>query len=130
MESLTILAPAGLLALVFALYLAGRVNKAEAGTPKMQEIASAIHEGAMAFLTREYRELGLRVCGGPVCGFSFAINLPTAICFLCVLYVRLVLALIGMKVATRANVRTANAAHQGQAAALDIAFSGGAVMGM
>ncbi|NLG87564.1 MAG: sodium-translocating pyrophosphatase [Firmicutes bacterium] len=130
MESLTILAPlAGLLALVFALYLAGRVNKAEAGTPKMQEIASAIHEGAMAFLTREYRVLAVFVVV-LFAALAFAINLPTAICFLFGALCSVGAGFIGMKVATRANVRTANAAHQGQAAALDIAFSGGAVMGM
>lgn len=130
MESLTILAPlAGLLALVFAFYLAARVNRAEAGTPKMQEIASAIHEGAMAFLTREYRVLAVFVVV-LFAALAFAINLPTAICFLFGALCSVGAGFIGMKVATRANVRTANAAHQGQAAALDIAFSGGAVMGM
>ncbi|HHV57406.1 MAG TPA: sodium-translocating pyrophosphatase, partial [Firmicutes bacterium] len=60
MESLVILAPAaGLLALAFALFLTLRVVRAEAGTARMQEIAAAIHEGAMAFLMREYRVLAV-----------------------------------------------------------------------
>ncbi|MGI6129661.1 MAG: sodium-translocating pyrophosphatase [bacterium] len=130
MELLTVLAPlAGLLALAFALYFSGRVGKAEPGTPKMREIADAIHEGAMAFLTREYRVLAAFVVVLFVV-LTFAIDLPTAICFLFGALCSAGAGFIGMSVATRANVRTANAAKRGQGPALDIAFSGGAVMGM
>lgn len=130
MESLVILPPAaGLLALAFAFFLTLRVVRADAGTAKMQEIAGAIHEGAMAFLMREYRVLAVFI----VVLFlvlSFAINLRTAICFLFGALCSIGAGFIGMNVATRANVRTANAARQGQGPALAIAFSGGAVMGM
>ena len=130
MESLTILAPAaGLLALIFAFYFAGRVNKADPGTEKMQEIAGAIHEGAMAFLMREYRVLVVFIIA-LFAVLSFAIDYQTAICFIFGALCSIGAGFIGMNVATRANVRTANAAHQGQGPALDIAFSGGAVMGM
>lgn len=130
MESFAILAPvAGLLALIFALYFAGRVTKADPGTEKMQEISGAIYEGAMAFLTREYRVLAIFI----VALFAvlvFAIDIQTAICFIFGAICSMAAGFIGMNVATRANVRTANAAHKGQGPALDIAFSGGAVMGM
>lgn len=58
MDNLIVFAPvAGVLALLFATVLAGRVSRSEAGTPRMKEIAEAIHEGSMAFLGREYRTL-------------------------------------------------------------------------
>lgn len=130
MELSLILAPvAGLLALVFALYFAGRVNRADPGTEKMQSIADAIHEGAMAFLTREYRVLAVFIIV-LFAVLTFAIGIQTAICFLFGALCSMGAGFIGMNVATRANVRTANAAHRGQGPALDIAFSGGAVMGM
>ena len=129
-ESLTILAPAaGLLALIFAFYFAGRVYKADPGTEKMKEIAGAIHEGAMDFLMREYRFLVVFIIA-LFAVLSFAIDYQTAICFIFGALCSIGAGFIGMNVATRANVRTANAAHQGQGPALDIANSGGAVMGM
>ncbi|MDK2784941.1 MAG: K(+)-stimulated pyrophosphate-energized sodium pump [Bacillota bacterium] len=130
MESLVILPPAaGLLALAFALFLTLRVVRADAGTAKMQEIAQAIHEGAMAFLMREYRVLAVFILVLFLV-LSFAINIQTAICFLFGALSSIGAGFIGMNVATRANVRTANAARHGQGQALSIAFSGGAVMGM
>jgi K(+)-stimulated pyrophosphate-energized sodium pump len=130
MEPVTLLAPvAGVLALVFAFSFAGRVNKADPGTKKMQEIAEAIYEGAMAFLMREYRVLVVFIII-LFAVLSFIINLNTAICFIFGALSSMGAGFIGMNVATRANVRTANAAHRGQGPALDIAFAGGAVMGM
>jgi K(+)-stimulated pyrophosphate-energized sodium pump len=136
---LRILAPvAGLIALLFAFYLAGRVTKADPGTPRMQEIAAAIHEGAMAFLMREYRTLAwfvLVLAGAIVVAGIFAKNQDalqpsTAIAYLAGTICSVLAGWIGMNMATKANVRTANAARQSANAALGIAFSGGAVMGM
>lgn len=135
MESVTMFAPAGgALALLFALYLSNRVSKAEPGNEKMIEIAGHIHEGAMAFLSRQYRALAIFVVAVfLVLGiFLPAESFPwqTAICFLIGATCSALAGYIGMNVATKANVRTANAARSSQNAALGIAFSGGAVMGM
>lgn len=136
---LSYLAPvAGILALLFAFYLAGKVSRAEAGTPKMVEIADAIHEGAMAFLMREYRTLLFFVLGlaaliavlGFVTHGEGSLQPTTAIAYLLGTICSVGAGYIGMNVATKANVRTANAARTSANAALGIAFSGGAVMGM
>ncbi|NMA54494.1 MAG: sodium-translocating pyrophosphatase [Firmicutes bacterium] len=130
MISIVSLAPAaGLLALIFACYFTGRVVKADPGTKKMREIADAIYEGAMAFLMREYKALVVFIVVLFIV-LSLIIDIKTAICFLFGALCSMGAGFIGMNVATRANVRTANAAHRGQGPALDIAFSGGAVMGM
>jgi len=119
----------GLLALGFVAFMAVKVNRTPPGTEKMQEIAAAIHEGAMAFLRREYRTLVFFVIFVFV-ALSIFVNLPTAICFLLGAFSSALTGYIGMNVATRANVRTANAARSGQNQALGIAFAGGTVMGM
>jgi K(+)-stimulated pyrophosphate-energized sodium pump len=119
----------GLLALGFVAFMAAKVNRTPPGTEKMQEIAAAIHEGAMAFLRREYRTLVFFVIFIFV-ALSIFVNLPTAICFLLGAFSSALTGYIGMNVATRANVRTANAARSGQNQALGIAFAGGTVMGM
>jgi K(+)-stimulated pyrophosphate-energized sodium pump len=130
MENLIVLAPlAGLLALLFAYLLAMRIIKSPAGTERMREISDAIHEGAMAFLFREYRTLVIFV----VVMFliiGFFINWQTAVSYITGSVASVLAGFIGMNVATRANVRTANAAREGMNKALSIAFSGGAVMGM
>ena len=117
-------------ALAFAGYKASYVSRAAAGTPRMQEIASAIAEGADAFLMSEYRILAIFI----VVLFlliGFFINWGTALCFLLGALCSILAGFFGMKVATRANVRTANAAMEsGMNKALSIAFSGGSVMGM
>ncbi|MDN5332039.1 MAG: K(+)-stimulated pyrophosphate-energized sodium pump [Tepidanaerobacteraceae bacterium] len=130
MENLIVLAPlSGLLALLFAYLLAMRIIKSPAGNKRMREISDAIHEGAMAFLFREYRTLVIFV----VVMFliiGFFINWPTAVSYITGSVASVLAGFIGMNVATRANVRTANAAREGINKALSIAFSGGAVMGM
>ncbi|MCF6096857.1 sodium-translocating pyrophosphatase [Thermovorax subterraneus] len=130
MENLIVLAPlAGMLALLFAYLLAMRIIKSPAGTERMREISDAIHEGAMAFLFREYRTLVIFV----VVMFliiGFFINWQTAVSYITGSVASVLAGFIGMNVATRANVRTANAAREGMNKALSIAFSGGAVMGM
>ena len=96
----------------------------------MQEIASAIAEGADAFLMSEYKILAVFVVILFVL-IGFFINWGTALCFLLGAFCSILAGFFGMKVATRANVRTANAAMEsGMNKALSIAFSGGSVMGM
>ena len=126
------LAPvAGVLALIFAYFLvATKINTVSPGTDRMIEIANYISEGAMAFLRREYRTLVVFVL---VLGTIIAvgINPLTAICFVIGCSFSALAGFFGMKVATKANVRTANAAREsGMNKALSVAFSGGAVMGM
>ena len=117
-------------ALVFAAYKASFVSKANPGNPRMQEIAAAIAEGADAFLKSEYRILAIFIAVLLVLIAVF-INIGTAVCFLLGALCSILAGFFGMKVATKANVRTAQAAQEGgMNRALSIAFSGGSVMGM
>jgi len=121
---------AAVIALVFAAYLAGKVGKQDAGTDRMKEIAGAIAEGARAFLMAEYKILVIFVVVLFVL-IGFGISWVTAVCFVIGALFSTVAGYCGMTVATKANVRTANAAKEsGMNKALSIAFSGGAVMGM
>ncbi|NLZ93423.1 MAG: sodium-translocating pyrophosphatase [Firmicutes bacterium] len=126
---LYLIAAAGFAGLLFALYLASKVNKADPGNDRMKEIATAIHEGAMAFLTREYRTLFVFIVVLFV-AIYFAIDWQTAVCFVVGAVASAMAGYIGMNIATKANVRTTNAAQYGMGSALNIAFSGGAVMGL
>lgn len=121
---------AGILALLFALVMANLVRREEDGTDKMKEIASAIREGASAFLLSEYRVLIIFVAVlFFVLGFALH-NWLEACCFLVGAAFSVLAGFFGMKVATLANVRTANAARtSGMAKALSVAYHGGAVMG-
>lgn len=130
MDNLLWYAPAaGAVALVFALITAGWVSRQEAGNKRMKEIADAIHEGAMAFLRREYTILIVFVAVLAVL-LAVLIDPRTAIAFVAGAISSVLAGYIGMTVATKANVRTANAAQHGQNKALGVAFSGGTVMGM
>ena len=121
----------GILALLFAAYLAAKVSKQSAGTDRMKEIATSINEGARAFLTAEYKILVIFVIVLFVLiGIGIG-NWVTAVCFVVGAGFSTIAGYAGMTVATKANVRTANAAREsGMNKALSIAFSGGAVMGM
>jgi K(+)-stimulated pyrophosphate-energized sodium pump len=123
----------GAAALLFAWYKAGWVSRQDAGTDRMKEIAGFIQSGAMAFLRREYSVLVVFALvvsvllvvanyssGTALVGLSFLVG---AVCSALAGY-------FGMKVATKANVRTTNAARQSLSGALEIAFAGGSVMGM
>ena len=130
--NLLVLVPVlGILALLFAAYLTAKVNKQDAGNDRMKEIATAISDGARAFLTAEYKILIVFVAILFVLiGFGIG-NWTTAICFVIGALFSTLAGYCGMTVATKANVRTANAAKTGgMNKALSIAFSGGAVMGM
>ena len=131
MEKIIWLTPVlALIALLFAAYKAHYVSKAAPGNARMQEIASAIAEGANAFLMSEYKILAIFIVVLFVLIAVF-INIGTAVCFIIGALFSIAAGFCGMKVATRANVRTANAAMEsGMNKALSIAFSGGSVMGM
>ena len=131
MENLLYAAPVlGVLALLFALYKAANVSKQEEGTDRMKEIAAAISEGAKAFLFAEYRILVIFVAILFV-AIGLGISWLTAVCFLVGAVFSVAAGFAGMTVATKANVRTANAARtSGMNKALGVAFGGGSVMGM
>lgn len=140
MNWITILAPiAGICALLFAYFLIIRIKRMDPGTERMKEIAANIHSGAMAFLKRQYRTLGIfilviivviSVVGLATQG-SDSLKPQTAIAFAIGALCSILAGFIGMSIATKANVRTANAAYtSGLNRALNCAFSGGAVMGM
>ena len=132
MEMLLYLVPVfGILGLLFAAYLAARVGRQDAGNDRMKEIAAAISDGAQAFLTAEYKILIIFVAVLFILIGVGIGNWITAVCFVVGALFSTLAGYCGMKVATKANVRTANAAKEkGMNKALSIAFSGGAVMGM
>ena len=126
---------AGVLALVYAFIRAKLVMREDAGTDKMKEIAKHIRDGAMAFLAREYRVLGIFVVSVAV--LLVAINWGQekshpmiAVSFVFGAVCSGLAGYIGMRVATAANVRTTAAARKSIGQALQVAFSGGSVMGM
>ncbi|HDZ13152.1 MAG TPA: sodium-translocating pyrophosphatase, partial [Bacteroidetes bacterium] len=127
---LTIWAPiVGGLGLVFALVLFYLVTRYPTGNEKMREIAEMIHKGAMTFLNREYRTLAIFLAVLFVI-LWLTISIYTAIAFITGGIFSMLAGYIGMNAATRANIRTTQAATEGQNKALVIAFTGGAVMGM
>ncbi len=141
MEFLNALIPyliiaAAALALIFAFAKALKISKADAGTERMREIANSINDGAKAFLFSEYKILVFFVafvfivmcC---VTNQDYGLTWRTGLCFLCGALFSVLAGYVGMNVATKANVRTANAAKEGgMNKALSIAFSGGSVMGL
>ncbi len=135
MENVIYLMPAlGALGLIFVIWKSAWVNKQDAGTDKMKEIAKHIADGAMAFLKAEYKVLGIFV----VCVallLAFTANSETssplvAMSFVMGAFCSGLAGFIGMRIATKANVRTTNAARTSLGKALEVAFSGGSVMGM
>ena len=129
---------AGALALVYAFIKASWVKKQDAGTDEMKDIANQIQAGAMAFLKAEYKVLAIFVVF--VAGLLFMANSGgrggesasslIALAFVTGAVASALAGFIGMKVATDANVRTTQAATKSLPEALNVAFSGGAVMGM
>jgi K(+)-stimulated pyrophosphate-energized sodium pump len=134
MDNLVVLVPiSGVIALAFAYMKAQWVRKQDAGTEEMQEIARRIQEGAMAFLDTEYRVLAKFVV--VVAVLLAVVNMSSgteliAGAFVVGAVLSALAGFFGMKIATDANVRTTAAATKGIAPALEVAFSGGAVMGM
>jgi K(+)-stimulated pyrophosphate-energized sodium pump len=126
---------AGLLALAYAFIRAGWVSRQDDGTPEMREIAHNIAEGARAFLRREYRVLAVFVIAvaillGVANGLQENASWLIAVSFVVGALCSGLAGFIGMTVATKANVRTTSAARTSLGAALNVAFSGGLVMGL
>ncbi len=132
-EPLIAVAGAGVLALIFAFWRAKVVERADAGTAEMQAIAGYIREGAMAFLNREYRALAVFVVVVAallaIANFQRGTSL-VAVSFVVGAACSGLAGFFGMRVATLANVRTSAAARQSIVSALNVAFTGGSVMGM
>ena len=121
---------AGVLSLLAAFYYAKKVEHYQINIPKVEEITSAIREGAMAFLTAEYKILIVFVVV-VAAALGIFISGPTAGAFVLGAITSAIAGNAGMRIATKANGRTAIAAKEGGLAkALDVAFSGGAVMGL
>jgi K(+)-stimulated pyrophosphate-energized sodium pump len=124
----------GLLGLLYVVWKSAWVARQDAGTDKMKKIAGHIAEGAMAFLKAEYKVLAIFVLcvsvllavtansetSSPLVGLSFVLGAFSSA----------LAGYIGMRVATKANVRTTNAARTSLGKALELAFTGGSVMGM
>ena len=126
---LTLVFIISLLALAFVGYLAYSVLKEEPGDEKMQEIAKAIREGAMAYLKRQYKTIGIFAVIIAIL-LGFLINWVTALTFIAGAVCSGLAGFVGMFISTRANVRTAHVARKGLDKALRVAFKGGAVTGM
>lgn len=120
---------AGIIGLLFAVFFAKNVLKENAGNEKMKEISKAIQEGAMAFLSREYKTLLPLVIVIFVVLF-FAKGWESSISFLVGAVASAVAGYIGMSITTRANARTCEAARSSLNKALGVSFRAGAVMGL
>ncbi|WP_162459162.1 sodium-translocating pyrophosphatase [Desulfosarcina ovata] len=119
----------GVAGVLFAIILAGIVKGAPAGDEKMQAIAGAIQEGAVAYLNRQLKSMG--IAGIIIFAVIFAtMGAKTAFGFMIGAVASFMAGYIGMRVSVLANVRTAEAAKKGMAAGLSMAFKGGSVTGM
>jgi K(+)-stimulated pyrophosphate-energized sodium pump len=136
LSDLPIILPAfGVLALLFTLWKTKEINNAPEGSPRMAKIAKSIQDGAMAFLKAEYKILLWFVVGvAALLYWSGSTNEHSheliALSFVVGAICSALAGYLGMKVATKANVRTANAAQDSLGKALEVAFAGGSVMGL
>ncbi|MFM2136287.1 MAG: hypothetical protein RL021_1687, partial [Bacteroidota bacterium] len=136
MENFLYLVPVlGLIGLVYMVIKSNWVNRQDAGDEKMQGIAKAIAEGAMAFLKAEYRILAIYiVIAGTALGILSQMvensNILIVAAFVTGCVFSALAGFIGMRIATKANVRTTQAARTSLAKALNVSFSGGLVMGL
>ena len=135
-ENLSLIIPAfGILALLFTWWKTKQINAQPEGTPKMAKIAASIQEGAMAFLKAEYKVLFVFVIAVAILlGWSGSQNpnshVYVAVSFVVGAFCSALAGYLGMVVATKANVRTTNAARESLGKALEVAFAGGSVMGL
>lgn len=129
MDITSIAAICAVLALLYALFTTMSIKKIDPGNDRMKEIARHIEEGAMAFLKREYLIISIFMVVLFII-ISWQLNIYTALCFLLGAFCSMLAGFFGMRVATMANVRTAQSAKKSLSSALNVAFSGGSVMGM
>nr|HQU58278.1 sodium/proton-translocating pyrophosphatase [Saprospiraceae bacterium] len=135
-QSITLFIPLfGVLALLYTFWRTSWVSKQEVGTERMARIAKNISDGAMAFLKAEYRVLAIFVLGVAILlaisGNSEEESSPLiALSFITGAICSALAGFLGMRVATKANVRTTHAARTSLGAALEVAFAGGSVMGL
>jgi K(+)-stimulated pyrophosphate-energized sodium pump len=123
---------AGILALIFAFLKTRWINRQDSGNQALQDIGAAVREGAMAFLSRQYRVLlvFVLITGALLYFFNKGDARWVGVAFLVGAFCSALSGYFGMRVATAANMRTAHKAEQGLQPALEVAFSGGSVMGM
>ena len=134
MENIYLVLLSGLFAMLFSFWKTSWINKQDQGTNRMEKIGKAIADGAMAFLRAEYRVLAIFVV---VVAVLLAFLAPegknswlVSVSFLIGAFASGLAGFLGMRVATKANNRTTNAAQSGLAKALNVAFTGGSVMGL
>ncbi len=119
----------GIIALIVVAFLISGILKKDAGNDKMKEVSGYIEEGAMAFLKKEYSYLLVFIVVIGVAIMAF-LSAKTAIAFVVGAIFSIIAGFVGMRIAVKSNVRTAEAAKHGVTKALEVAFSGGTVMGL
>src|SRR5450756_787665 len=129
MTALWVIVLCGALSIVYAIWATASVMKADAGNPRMQEIAAAVREGAQAYLKRQYMTIGM--VGIVIFALlAYFLGMLVAAGFLIGAVLSGAAGFIGMNVSVRANVRTAQAATVSLAGGLELAFKAGAITGM
>src|SRR5881397_4018791 len=129
MTALWVIVLCGALSIVYAIWATASVLKADAGNPRMQEIAAAVAEGAQAYLKRQYMTIG--IVGVVIFALlAYLLGTLVAIGFLIGAILSGAAGFIGMNVSVRANVRTAQAATTSLAGGLELAFKAGAITGL
>jgi K(+)-stimulated pyrophosphate-energized sodium pump len=129
MTALWVIVLCGALSIVYAIWATASVMKADAGNPRMQEIAAAVAEGAQAYLKRQY--MTIAIVGVVIFALlAYFLGMKVAIGFLIGAVLSGAAGFIGMNVSVRANVRTAQAATTSLAGGLELAFKAGAITGM
>lgn len=119
----------GIIALCVVALLINDILKKDAGNKRMKEVSGFIEEGAMAFLKKEYSYLSIFIIVVAVAIILF-LNVKTAVAFVVGALFSIMAGYVGMRIAVKSNVRTAEAAKHGITEALSVAFSGGTVMGL
>lgn len=128
-DEILIAITSGVIGVLFTFYLILNILGKKSGNAKMQEIAKAIQQGAVAFLNRQYRSVGILVLVLAVI-LAVLLNITTAITFVIGAVLSAVAGYIGMMISVRANVRTSQAASSGLGPAFKLAFNGGVVTGI